>query len=88
MKFLKYKGIVFADWEQMSKGAYWAKICQECAEKYSDLVRDVIDDGETARGCCFVDGCFNDCENNEKKHYYIDFNTEFVTFEGFGEDED
>ena len=92
MKILKYKGIVFDDWaEDQEEGkivGYWAEICQECVEKYKDLISDDIDDGGTARGCCSIKGCSNTGEDEDRMHYYIDFKIEFVTFEEVGEDDD
>ena len=87
MKVLKYKGILFDDYEQNEDGNYWAEICQECVEKYWDLINDVIDDGGTARCCCSVKGCFNDGNDEEKMHYYIDFKSEFIRFVEVSEDE-
>lgn len=88
MKRLLYKGIVFDNWEHDEDGGIWAEICQACVEKHWDSVNDVIDEGETARGCCSVAGCFHDGSDEEKLHFYIDFNPEFVSYEEGNEADD
>ena len=87
MKVLKYKGIIFDEYTQNEDGTYWAEICQGCVEKHWELVKDVIDEGGTARGCCSVKGCYNNGDNEEKMHFYIDFNPEFVSFEEVSEND-
>ena len=87
MKVLKYKGIVFDDFDENDDGTYWAEICQECVEKYWDKVKDDIDEGGTARGCCSIKGCCNTGEREDKMHYYIDFKPDFVIFEEVTEDD-
>lgn len=80
MRILRYKGIAFDEWTKDEFGV-WAEICQECAEKHWDSIKDVIDEGTSAIGCCSVAGCSNKGNDDEKKHFYIDFDTKFVSYE-------
>ena len=81
MKKLHYKGIVFDDYEKTEDGEYWAEICHSCVGKYHNLIKDEIDDGGTARGCCSVFGCENSGDNENVLHFYIDFDGKFVNVE-------
>lgn len=85
MELLCYKGIVFDDYEQNDDKTFWAEICEECANKYFDKIKNDIDDGGTAQGCCSVCGCENNGEDLETKHYYIDFTPKYVEFVKEGE---
>ena len=87
MKLLIYKGIVFDDWAEDEDGGFWAEICQECVEKHYEVIKNEIDEGGTARGCCSVKGCYNSGEDEFKMHYYIDFEPKYVSFKEVGEDE-
>lgn len=87
MKLLNYKGLIFDDFEQNEDGSYWAEICEECVEKHWEKIKDDIDDGGTALGCCSLKGCENMGEDEMTSHYYIDFKTEYVSFEEVSDDE-
>lgn len=80
MKLLKYKGILFDDWEEEPDGSIWAEICSECAEKYKDVLTNELDNGGTACGSCSVYECENTGEDSESLHYYIDFDITQVEF--------
>lgn len=85
MKILNYKGIEFDEFTENEDGTYWAEICQECVEKHWETVKNDIDEGGTARGCCSVKGCYNSGEDEEKMHFYIDFPTKDVSFQEVSE---
>ena len=87
MKVLIYKGIEFDEFTQNEDGTYWAEMCQECVEKYWDKIKDIIDEGGTARGYCSRKGCYNSGEDEEKMHFYIDFKSEYVSFKEVDENE-
>lgn len=78
---LKYKGIAFDDYVYNEDGYCWAEMCQECAERFGALVSEELDDGGTACGCCSVKGCDRAGNDFEKKHYYIDFDIDYISFE-------
>lgn len=65
MKHLKYKRIVFDDWGKDIDNHYWAEMCQNCAEKYKDIISNELDDGNIALGICSVLGC-----SNPSKYYF------------------
>jgi hypothetical protein len=77
-EILIYKGIEFDEFTRDEYGL-WGEICQHCLDKNPQLKED-IDDGMTAMGCCSVRGCKNTGEDQEENHYYIDFKKEEVTF--------
>lgn len=76
---IEYKGILFDNWtiDQETAGIY-GEMCEDCAEKYKDILSDELDDG-SAIGACSVKGCsVIGAENGDAKHYYIDFNPELI----------
>lgn len=73
---IEYKGIIFDDW-QVDKDAVWAEICESCANNYMDLISGELDDGD-AIGICSVSGCQVSGLDSDNKHYYIDFQPEFI----------
>ena len=79
MAILKYKGVEFEACTKDNDGHYWGEICEECAEKQRDIFDEELDDGGTAQGWCSVRGCSNH-GYNAKKHYYIDFKDELISF--------
>ena len=76
MKFVAHNGasIVFDDWndEVEEYGTYWGGMCQECFNKFKNILGDIVSDGS---GCCSVKGCENEAD------YYVDFLKDEVTFE-------
>lgn len=76
MKFVAHNGasIVFDDWndEVEEYGTYWGGMCQECFNKFKNILGDRVSDGS---GCCSVKGCENEAD------YYVDFLKDEVAFE-------
>lgn len=76
MKFVAHNGesIVFDDWndEVEEYGTYWGGMCQECFNKFKNILGDRVSDGS---GCCSVKGCENEAD------YYVDFLKNEVAFE-------
>jgi len=75
MKFVAHNGvsIVFDDWTKTEEyGDYWGGMCQECFNKFKNILDDRVSDGS---GCCSVKGCENEAD------YYVDFLKNEVTFE-------
>ena len=76
MKFVAHNGmnIVFDDWndEVEEYGTYWGGMCQECFNKFKNILGDRVSDGS---GCCSVKGCENVAD------YYVDFLKNEVSFE-------
>lgn len=76
MKFVAHNGmnIVFDDWndEVEEYGTYWGGMCQECFNKFKNILGDRVSDGS---GCCSVKGCENEAD------YYVDFLKNEVSFE-------
>ena len=76
MKFVAHNGmsIVFDDWndEVEEYGTYWVGMCQECFNKFKNILGDRVSDGS---GCCSVKGCENEAD------YYVDFLKDEVAFE-------
>ena len=76
MKFAAHNGvnIVFDDWndEVEEYGTYWGGMCQECFNKFKNILGDRVSDGS---GCCSVKGCENEAD------YYVDFLKNEVAFE-------
>ena len=85
MKLLKYKGITFDDYAQNEDGTYWAEICKKCAEKHFRPIGCDLKEGGCRGVTCFVEGCFHNDDNEE--HFYLDFDSEFVSFEDVSEDD-
>lgn len=73
---IEYKGIIFDDW-QVDNDAVWAEICESCVDDYKDLISGELDDG-SAIGVCSVSGCNVSGLESDNKHYYIDFQPEFI----------
>lgn len=74
---IEYKGIVFDEWTADENGI-WGEMCQCCAEKYKDVLSDELDDS-AAMGACSVKGCdIVGADTDYEKHYYIDFEPEFI----------
>lgn len=76
-ELLKYKNILFDDWEEDNNGM-WARMCPKCLEKYSDRMDLEID--SSGSGCCSVYGCKETGENMEVDVKYIDFDINAVEF--------
>lgn len=78
---IEYKGIVFDDWAVDATGdmkGIWAEMCQCCAEKYKDLLKDELDDAG-CMGACSVKGCgVVGADTDYEHHYYVDFKPELI----------
>lgn len=76
---IEYKGITFDEWTvDQETGGIYGEMCQDCAEKHWDLIKEDLDDG-SAIGACSVKGCnVIGAENGDAKHYYIDFKPELI----------
>lgn len=76
MKFVAHNGmdIVFDDWNDETEeyGTYWVGMCQECFNKFKNILGDRVSDGS---GWCSVKGCENEAD------YYVDFLKDEVVFE-------
>lgn len=73
-----YKGVLFDLWviDEETKGI-WAEMCQDCAEKYKDVLSQELSEGGV--GACSVRGCDvvgADCDN--ERHYYVDFQLDLI----------
>lgn len=83
MILLNYKGILFDDWSEEEiegKTNIWAEMCEEHALKYKKRLKQELDDGGVAQGCCSVYECDANGHDLEKSHYYVDLNCKHVRF--------
>ena len=77
---LRYKGIVFDDFNIDGDGHVWAELCNECAAKYGNILSKELDDGKTAPGVCGRKGCHHTDEDTPYSHYYVDFDPSKVVY--------
>lgn len=70
---IEYKGIIFDDWTiDEEYGNIYGEMCQCCADKYKDLLKDELSAG--GMGACSVKGCsVVGADTDYDRHYYVDF---------------
>lgn len=74
---IEYKGIVFDNWTvDEETGGVWGEMCQCCAEKYKDLLKDELEDGGC--GACSVKGCDVVGDDDDIEMFYVDFKPEII----------
>lgn len=75
---IEYKGVVFDDWTvDEETGGIWGEMCQDCADKYRDVLVDELSDG--GMGSCSVKGCdVVGADSDNERHYYVDFKPELI----------
>lgn len=81
---LKYKGLLFDEWEEETDDDgnkyYWSEMCDKHGEQYKELLIDELSDG--GMGCCSLKDCdkIGADEDDAEVWYYVDFKTELVEF--------